>query len=472
MVAARVLAAKTMPLWPIDMPPVATTGHACHGAPAGAVVTDRWRVGTIQLTSPTSVEPPSISPGSRSSGSDVALEADRLDARGALDLARELLLRFGELDRSQPHHVVVDQRGAGQDGQHLPVAGLDGEAGGGAGGERRTLGDLPRAFQQPVDAGVARIPEPAPDLGMGGHDVGDIARVGNDIVHAHRGPHVLAHQIEREGKDLHPIGSAAPVPGIEGGVRGAAFEVNHKVHHRLVALRIGDDLVARMPRERNVEVVEETGAHHVHLAAHRLLGRRAIETHRAAELAGGDQLLDGKSGAEARGPEQIVPATVARRSLHQRLGGRLGALRDAGQCVVLAQDADDRAAFPETGDEGGRHFSDAPFDLEALRFRVVREERGRTGFAERRFGKGPDLVGKFNELRPVGVDGCHGRLLGGLHLCGDRRRGGENTDQQAGERAGLCHDVDSPAMSIRRLEATTSPTRDFIGRLARIDAQS
>ena len=44
---------------PIDIPPEATTGHACHGTPRGAVVTETCNVGVTQLTSPTSVEPPS-----------------------------------------------------------------------------------------------------------------------------------------------------------------------------------------------------------------------------------------------------------------------------------------------------------------------------------------------------------------------------------------------------------------------------
>lgn len=53
----------------MDMPPQATTGQACQGAPAGAVVTDRWITGTFQLTSATSDEPPSGGPGCSSSGS-------------------------------------------------------------------------------------------------------------------------------------------------------------------------------------------------------------------------------------------------------------------------------------------------------------------------------------------------------------------------------------------------------------------
>lgn len=59
--AARALAAWTRPLWPIDVPPAAATGQACQGTPAGAVATETCSVGTFQLTSPTSVEPPVLS---------------------------------------------------------------------------------------------------------------------------------------------------------------------------------------------------------------------------------------------------------------------------------------------------------------------------------------------------------------------------------------------------------------------------
>ena len=50
-----------MPLWPIDMPPAATTGQACQGASTGEVATATWSVGATQLMSATSVEPPSSS---------------------------------------------------------------------------------------------------------------------------------------------------------------------------------------------------------------------------------------------------------------------------------------------------------------------------------------------------------------------------------------------------------------------------
>ncbi len=43
------------------MPAAATTGQACQGTSKGAVTTETCSVGTFQLTSPTSVEPPCAS---------------------------------------------------------------------------------------------------------------------------------------------------------------------------------------------------------------------------------------------------------------------------------------------------------------------------------------------------------------------------------------------------------------------------
>jgi hypothetical protein len=67
-VAASACDARIKPLWPIDMRLLATTGQACHGTPFGAVGTEKGSVGTTQLTSPTSVDPPggSLAIGSRS----------------------------------------------------------------------------------------------------------------------------------------------------------------------------------------------------------------------------------------------------------------------------------------------------------------------------------------------------------------------------------------------------------------------
>ncbi len=58
MVIPIAFAAYTIPLCPILIPPQATTAQECHGVSLGATVTPRLMLGTFQLTSATSVEPP------------------------------------------------------------------------------------------------------------------------------------------------------------------------------------------------------------------------------------------------------------------------------------------------------------------------------------------------------------------------------------------------------------------------------
>ena len=55
---ASVLAATTMPFSPIDMPPAAMACHEWAGVPGTQVAVVIPTVGTTQLTSATSVEPP------------------------------------------------------------------------------------------------------------------------------------------------------------------------------------------------------------------------------------------------------------------------------------------------------------------------------------------------------------------------------------------------------------------------------
>ncbi len=153
-----------------------------------------------------------------------------------------------------------------------------------------------------------------------------------------------------------------------------------------------------MPGEGDVDIVEQALADHVELAAHRLLGRGAVEADRAGELARLDQLLDRDGGAEAGGPEEIVTATVTRGAFLVRLLGRLGLLRDARQRVVLAHDADDRAAAAVAGDEGRRHARHVALDGETLILRVVGQERRRTGLAQSGLGETPDLVAQIDQV--------------------------------------------------------------------------
>ncbi len=68
---ASVLAAKIMPLAPMLVPPAAIACHECAAVPGTHVAVLRPAVGTVQLTSPTSVEPPASSrPNGRTSAAD------------------------------------------------------------------------------------------------------------------------------------------------------------------------------------------------------------------------------------------------------------------------------------------------------------------------------------------------------------------------------------------------------------------
>ena len=57
-VNASVLAATIIPFMPIVVPPAATACHECEGVPGTQVAVRNPAVGTTQLTSATSVEPP------------------------------------------------------------------------------------------------------------------------------------------------------------------------------------------------------------------------------------------------------------------------------------------------------------------------------------------------------------------------------------------------------------------------------
>ncbi len=101
-------------------------------------------------------------------------------------------------------------------------------------------------------------------------------------------------------------------------MRGLATEFDHHVDQGLAGHGVRCGFIARVPGEHHVHLVEHAVARHVGLAAHGLLGRRAIEDDRALELAGRDQFLDGQRRAEAAGAEQVVPAGMTGRSLDQR----------------------------------------------------------------------------------------------------------------------------------------------------------
>ena len=114
--------------------------------------------------------------------------------------------------------------------------------------------------------------------------------------------------------------------------------------------------------------LEQAGADHVDLARAAFFGRRAVVAQRAGVSRRGQPLLHGDRRRERAGAEQVVAAAVPGRVLLDRVARRgLRFLRQAGQRVELADDADHRLAGAERRDERRRDVGDARRHLEARR---------------------------------------------------------------------------------------------------------
>ncbi len=99
-----------------------------------------------------------------------------------------------------------------------------------------------------------------------------------------------------------------------------------------------------MPVQDDVDILEEAGAHHVHLAGAAFLGRGSVEAQGAGEVVLGHVLPGGDGGERGPGAEEVVAAAVAGRGGDDGLAGGDGLLREAGQRVVLAQDGNERGS--------------------------------------------------------------------------------------------------------------------------------
>ena len=111
-----------------------------------------------------------------------------------------------------------------------------------------------------------------------------------------------------------------------------------------------------------------------------------------------------------------MPAAVAAASGHQFLplcGPRL--LGQAGEGVILGQNADVGFTGAEGGGEGGGDVADALLHLEALLGQDLTELIRRLELHERELGVAPDGVGDLRDQGGLGVDGVDGGLFVFIH---------------------------------------------------------
>jgi hypothetical protein len=171
--------------------------------------------------------------------------------------------------------------------------------------------------------------------------------------------HVLAHHVDHVVHGFHGIERRASAVGRRCGVRRNAVktELRGDVGGRAGRTRLV--AIARMPRHRDVNVAEEAGAHHVHLARSALFGRRPVVAKRSLLSGRGHPFLDGDRGCERAGAKQVVTATVPGGVLFDRMARRrLCFLRKSGKRIELADDADDRLPGTERRHERRRDIGD------------------------------------------------------------------------------------------------------------------
>ena len=135
-----------------------------------------------------------------------------------------------------------------------------------------------------------------------------------------------------------------------------------------------EKVVADVGEEHDVDVLEQSGAHHEGLAGEKLLGHARPEHQRAGKLVALHQVLDRERGDDVDGLAGVVALAMAGRALDQLLAvGNAGLLRCLRDAVDVAAERDDGRARAPARYPGGRHAGNAALDGEAVLLQHVSE---------------------------------------------------------------------------------------------------
>jgi hypothetical protein len=170
-----------------------------------------------------------------------------------------------------------------------------------------------------------------------------------------------------------------------------------------------------MPVQARVEVVERPVSRHVDLRALRLLGGAPVDPEPRGQAASFRGTLRGDGGACQRRPEQVVAAPVAaRNTVDTRLRTRNRPVAEAGQRVVLGEEADCRSLLalrPLRHERGRDTAGPAACNGEARRVQLAKVRPRRRLLVEAHLRELPDLVGEALDDVPDGFRRMAGTLL-------------------------------------------------------------
>jgi hypothetical protein len=242
---------------------------------------------------------------------------------------------------------------------------------------------------------------------------------------------VLAHEIDHRVHGLDAVECRAPAFGRSRGMDREPAKPELAGDVREVGRGAGRVPITRMHRHHRVDVVEQAGAEHVDLARAALLGRCAVETQRSASPGRDQPLLDGNRRGGGGGAKQVMTAAVPRALGDHRAPFRFGGLRQAGQGLELADDADDRpAAAPLRGERGG-DLGDAGRDVEARALQLLLQQGAALLFLVADFREAPDpqrdiAVHPRSAVEPF----QYGKPIRGLRADGQLPNNSDNDESQ------------------------------------------
>jgi hypothetical protein len=178
--------------------------------------------------------------------------------------------------------------------------------------------------------------------------------------------------------------------------------------------------------EHGVHVLECSGTNHVQLAVSPFLGGCTVIADSAGDFVRSQPILEGDGGKQRCRAQKVVAAAVAGTAVDEGLAIRRGVLRETGQCIVLAHDADHRFALAPGSGEGRWHARDTIGQGESRRAQFGLEQAGALVFLEADFGELPDFARNITVVRRVPVHG----LEDGTLIVGQHRSSGEKEEQK------------------------------------------